>query len=113
MSCILKVRNLKKCFGKKKPFVAVDSISFDLRAGEILGLLGPNGSGKTTTIQMLLGTLDPTAGQIHYFEKDLFKERSAISQYISFASAYMSLPYVLTVEENIKALVTSTIYQIL
>lgn len=101
MSYVLEVKNLKKSFGKKEPFVAVDSISFDLRAGEILGLLGPNGCGKTTTIQMLLGTLDPTEGKIRYFGKDLFKERSTILQHVSFASTYTSLPYVLTVEENL------------
>ena len=69
MSSILCVKNLKKFYESTR---AVDEISFDLQPGEILGLLGPNGSGKTTTIQMLLGTLTPTGGSIHYFGQDFY-----------------------------------------
>lgn len=99
---ILSVQNLKKVYGKKNPFIAVNDISFDLKEGEVLGLLGPNGSGKTTTIQMLLGTLGATSGNIFYFGKDFFKNRSEVLQQISFASTYTSLPFVLTIEENLK-----------
>jgi ABC-2 type transport system ATP-binding protein len=98
----LAVQNLKKVYGKKKPFTAVNEISFRLEAGEILGFLGPNGSGKTTTIQMLLGTLSPTSGSILYFGKDFSKYRSEVLQSVSFASTYTSLPYILTVAENLK-----------
>ncbi len=98
----LSVKNLTKVYGKKKPFTAVDQISFDLRPGEILGLLGPNGSGKTTTIQMLLGTLSVTSGSIVYFGKDFFEHRSEALESVSFASTYTSLPYILTVRENLK-----------
>ncbi len=101
MEPVLSVRNLKKIYGKKKPFVAVNGISFDLKPGEILGLLGPNGSGKTTTIQMLLGTLGVTSGEIRYFGKDFFQHRSEIMQQVSFASTYTSLPYALTISENL------------
>ncbi len=101
MSSALIVRNLRKQYGKKKPFFAVDDISFDLKYGEILGLLGPNGSGKTTTIQILLGTLAATSGSIVYFGKDFFQNRSETLQQISFASTYTSLPYILTIEENL------------
>lgn len=101
MNSVLSVQNLTKLYGKKNPFKAVDSISFDLRKGEILGLLGPNGSGKTTTIQMLLGTLSLSSGSIHYFGKEFLKHRSEILQSVSFASTYTSLPYILTVEENL------------
>lgn len=59
---ILSFKNLKKVFPGKPPIAAVDEISFDLKQREILGLLRPNGSGKTTTIQMLLGTLTLTSG---------------------------------------------------
>lgn len=99
---ILNVKNLKKVYGKKKPFTAVNEISFNLKEGEILGLLGPNGSGKTTTIQMLLGTLASTSGTIHYFGKEFPRYRSEVLQYVSFASTYTSLPYILTVDENLK-----------
>lgn len=98
----LSVKKLTKVYGKKKPYTAVDHISFDLRPGEILGLLGPNGSGKTTTIQMLLGTLTATSGSILYFGKDFFQYRSEVLQSVSFASTYTSLPYILTVRENLK-----------
>jgi len=102
MTPTLSVKNLKKVYKDKKPFVAVDGISFDINPGEILGLLGPNGSGKTTTIQMLLGTLSYTSGSITYFGKDFETNRSDILQSISFASTYNSLPYILTIEENLE-----------
>lgn len=102
MEPVLTVQKLKKEYGKKTPFIAVDEISFSLQPGEVLGLLGPNGSGKTTTIQMLLGTLTPTAGQIFYFGKDLATHRSEILQWVSFASTYTSLPFLLTIAENLE-----------
>src|SRR5713226_777437 len=98
---VLSVKNLRKVYGKKNPFVAVNDISFELGEGEILGLLGPNGSGKTTTIQMLLGTLGITSGEISYFGKNFQHHRSEIMQNVSFASTYTSLPYTLTVNENL------------
>lgn len=101
MPSVLSVTNLTKQYGKKNPFLAVDRISFDLAAGQILGFLGPNGSGKTTTIQMLLGTLSITSGSITYFGKPFAKNRSSILQQVSFASTYTSLPFLLTVEENL------------
>jgi ABC-2 type transport system ATP-binding protein len=102
MSSVLSVTNLKKTYGTKKTFHAVNGISFELKPREILGLLGPNGSGKTTTIQMLLGTLTPTEGSIVYFGKHFLQNRTEILQQVSFASTYTSLPFVLTVEENLK-----------
>jgi ABC-2 type transport system ATP-binding protein len=67
-----------------------------------LGLLGPNGSGKTTTIQMLLGTLSSTSGSIFYFGNDFSQHRSDILQHVAFASTYTSLPWILTVAENLE-----------
>lgn len=99
---VLSVRNLRKVYPKKPPFVAVAGISFDLEAGEILGLLGPNGAGKTTTIHMLLSTLKPTSGEIFYFGKDFFKHRSEILNSVVFASTYVSLPWMLTIEQNLE-----------
>lgn len=95
---ILEVKNLTKKFGE---FVAVDSISFSLKEGEILGVLGPNGAGKTTTIQMLLGVLTPTTGSIHYFGKELHKNRGEILENINFSSTYTNLMWWLTVHENL------------
>lgn len=113
MSHILSVKNLRKVYPVKRSskkgsqdgktsHVAVDGISFVLNEGEILGLLGPNGSGKTTTIQMLLGTLTLTSGSIYYFGKEFESNRTEVLQNISFASTYTSLPWILTIEENLE-----------
>ncbi len=98
-SPIVEVKNLTKRFGE---FTAVDGISFDIQPGEILGLLGPNGAGKTTTIQMLLGLVTPTAGSIRMFGMDLATHREEILQQVNFSSTYISMPYSLTVEENLR-----------
>lgn len=98
----LRVTGLRKRYGTKRSPFSVDDVSFDLEQGEILGLLGPNGSGKTTMIQMLLGTLAVTSGSILYFGLDFFSHRSAVLGSISFASTYTSFPFVLTVEENLR-----------
>lgn len=99
---VLSVRELKKVYEGKTPCTAVDAISFELGEGEILGLLGPNGSGKTTTIQMLLGTLALSSGKILYFGKDFAHHRSEVLQHVSFASTYTSLPWLLTLQENLE-----------
>jgi ABC-2 type transport system ATP-binding protein len=80
---------------------AVDGISFGLKKGEILGLLGANGAGKTTTIHMLLGTLTYTSGTILYFGKDFRKNRSEVLQNVAFASTYVNLPLKLTIKQNL------------
>ena len=95
---ILSAHHLTKRFGT---FTAVDDISFELRPGEILGLLGPNGAGKTTTIQMLLGLVTPTGGSIQVFGLDLASHREEILEQVNFSSTYISMPYSLTVEENL------------
>jgi ABC-2 type transport system ATP-binding protein len=102
MPNVLEAKNLIKIYPGKPPFTALDDISFHLNEGEILGLLGPNGSGKTTTIQILLGTLAATSGSISYFGKDFFANRSESLQFISYASAYTSLPWILTLKENLE-----------
>jgi len=102
MPHVLSVRELTKSYPGHGSFFAVDHISFDLKKGEILGLLGPNGSGKTTTIQMLLGILSLTSGSITYFGKDFSSNRSEILNSVSFASTYLSLPWVLAVAENLE-----------
>jgi ABC-2 type transport system ATP-binding protein len=98
---IVEVRNLTKRFGD---FTAVDNISFDIHEGEILGLLGPNGAGKTTTIHMLLGLITPSSGNIKMFGLDLAQHRETILQQVNFSSTYISMPFSLTVEENLKVI---------
>ena len=98
MTPVVQVSQLTKRFGD---FTAVDNISFEVRPGEILGLLGPNGAGKTTTIQMLLNVVTPTAGAIRMFGLDLQTHSEDILRQVNFSSTYISLPYALTVEENL------------
>lgn len=95
---ILEAKNLNKHFGK---FVAVDNVSFSLKEGEILGFLGSNGAGKTTTIQMLLGALTPSSGEVFYFGKNLKNHREQILEEVNFSSTYTNLPWDLTVWENL------------
>ena len=98
---ILEVHNLTKRFDE---FTAVNNISFEIKEGETLGLLGPNGAGKTTTIHMLLGLITPTSGRIHMFGMDLATHREAILRQVNFSSTYISMPFSLTVEENLKVM---------
>ncbi|MBI5286508.1 MAG: ABC transporter ATP-binding protein [Deltaproteobacteria bacterium] len=95
---IVEVRNLVKVFNGLR---AVDNISFEIHSGEILGILGPNGAGKTTTLQMLLGLTTPTSGEIKIFGLDIQYHRSKILQDVNFSSSYISMPYSLTVMENL------------
>ena len=98
---IVEIRNLTTRFND---FTAVAHISFDIKEGEILGLLGPNGAGKTTTIHMLLGLITPTIGSIRMFGLDLVKHRETILRQVNFSSTYISMPFSLTVEENLKVI---------
>jgi ABC-2 type transport system ATP-binding protein len=99
MHCnVMEVRSLRKEFGKS---TAVHDVSFDVRKGEILGLLGANGAGKSTTLFMLLGLITPTSGTIRVFDRDLQTNRPEILQRMNFASAYQFLPYNLKVWENL------------
>ena len=98
MNSIVEVEGLTKVFNGT---TAVDNISFEMYEGEILGLIGPNGAGKTTTLQMLLGLTTPTAGTIRVFGLDLKKNREEILKKVNFSSSYISLPFSLTVRENL------------
>ncbi|MDP2683111.1 MAG: ABC transporter ATP-binding protein [Deltaproteobacteria bacterium] len=95
---IIEVSSLTKTFNGNK---AVDNISFEVYQGEILGLLGPNGAGKTTTLQMLLGLTTPTSGDIMIFGLDISHHREKILQDVNFSSSYISMPYSLTIMENL------------
>jgi len=100
---VLEVKNLTKKFSGSASgggdFTAVDNVSFELHEGEVLGLLGPNGAGKTTTIQMLLGVMEPNSGTVKYFGKPFKKHREEILKVTNFASTYIGLPFLFTVEE--------------
>ena len=98
MKNLIEVQNIKKNYGKKE---AVKGISFNVEEDEILGLLGPNGSGKTTTIGMLLGLLKPTSGQIFINNLKLEENRIQILEKINFISPYIELPKKLTVKQNL------------
>jgi ABC-2 type transport system ATP-binding protein len=95
---VLEVEHLTKRFDE---VTAVDDLSFSAQRGEILGLLGPNGAGKTTTIQLLLGLTSPTSGRIRLLNLDLHRHRREILQRVNFSSAYISLPFNLSVRENL------------
>ena len=94
----IKVIDLKKNYGNKE---AVKNVSFEIRENEIIGLLGPNGCGKTTTIGMILGLLKPTSGQVLINGFQLEKNRIEILQKINFISPYIELPKKLTVKQNL------------
>ena len=98
MKNLVEVKNIKKNYGKNE---AVKGISFSIKEDEILGLLGPNGSGKTTTIGMLLGLLKPTSGEIFINGQKLEENRIEILEQINFISPYIELPKKLTVKQNL------------
>ena len=98
MKNLVEVKNIKKNYGKNE---AVKGISFNIKEDEILGLLGPNGSGKTTTIGMLLGLLKPTSGEILINGQKLEGNRIEILEQINFISPYIELPKKLTVKQNL------------
>ena len=98
MNYLVEVKKLKKSYGSKE---AVNGISFNIEEDQILGLLGPNGSGKTTTIGMLLGLLKPSAGEIKINKMDFENNRIDILSKINFISPYIELPKKLTVKQNL------------
>ena len=98
MQTLVEVKNLKKSYGFKE---AVKGISFKIKDNEILGLLGPNGSGKTTTIGMMLGLLKPSNGEIIIDGKKIEENRIEILKKINFISPYIELPKKLSVRQNL------------
>ncbi len=94
----IEVKNLSKSYGLKE---AVRNINFKIKENEIIGLLGPNGCGKTTTIGMILGLLKPSNGEIFINGMNSEKNRTKILQKINFISPYVELPKKLTVKQNL------------
>jgi ABC-2 type transport system ATP-binding protein len=95
----IEARDLTRRFGS---FVAVDRISFEVRAGEVFGFLGANGAGKTTAIRMLTGLLAPSSGRASVAGHDVAREAEEIKRSIGYMSQRFSLYEDLTVRENIR-----------
>ena len=91
------VENLSKNYSENK---AVNNISFKIDENEIVGLLGPNGCGKTTTLAMILGLLKPSKGEILIDGMNIEKNRIKLLHKMNFISPYIELPKKLTVKEN-------------
>jgi ABC-2 type transport system ATP-binding protein len=95
----IEVNNLSK---KYKSTLAVKNINFKINKGKIIGLLGPNGCGKSTTIGMMLGLIRPTSGEVIINNKNIENNRTDLLQKMNFISPYIELPKKLTIEENLK-----------
>ena len=96
----LKVQNLVKKFNST---IAVNNVSFEIEKNTVLGLLGPNGCGKTTSIGMMLGLITPTKGEIYINDICLEpKNRIKLLSLMNFASPYIELPKKLTVKQNLE-----------
>ncbi len=94
----IEIKSLTKKFGD---FTSVDNISFDVKKGEIFGFLGANGAGKSTTIKMLCGILEPTSGDAMVGGYSIVKDPDMVKKNIGYMSQRFSLYNDLTVEENI------------
>tara|TARA_Y100000992_G_scaffold301287_1_gene271831 strand:+ start:1779 stop:2507 length:729 start_codon:yes stop_codon:yes gene_type:complete len=99
MAYPLEILNLKKEYNNK---IAVENISFKVNRNEIVGILGPNGCGKTTTIGMILGLLKPTSGKILINGEEIEKKRVDLLDQLNFISPYIELPKKLTVRQNLE-----------
>ena len=95
----LEIINLSKAYDAKE---AVKNISFELSQNEIVGILGPNGCGKTTTIGMILGLLKPTSGKILINGIEIESHRVDLLNKLNFISPYIELPKKLTVRQNLE-----------
>jgi ABC-2 type transport system ATP-binding protein len=95
---VIRVENLTRRFGD---FVAVDHINFQVEEGEVVGYLGPNGSGKTTTIRMLLGLLEPSDGKATVLGYDAFRQSEEVRARAGYMSQKFALYDDLTVLENL------------
>lgn len=99
MNNIIKISNLKKCYGKLQ---AVNNISLSIGEGEMFGLVGPDGAGKTTTIRILCGLMKHDSGLVSIADLDIRKKRKAIQNKIGYLSQQFSLYGDLSVDENIE-----------
>ena len=96
----IEARRLVKRFGAT---TAVDAISFAVKAGTVVGLLGGNGAGKTTTIGMIMGLTVPSAGEVRALGVDMARDRYRALGRMNFESPYVDMPHRLTVRQNLRA----------
>jgi len=96
---VIEINNLSK---KYENTLAVKSMSFKINKGQTIGLLGPNGCGKSTTIGMLLGLIKPTSGSVMINGQNMENNRTDLLQKMNFISPYIELPKKLTIEENLQ-----------
>jgi len=99
MTIPLEIIDLSKTYNSKE---AVQNISFNVNENEIIGILGPNGCGKTTTIGMILGLLKPTKGKVLINGVEIEKQRVELLNELNFISPYIELPKKLTVKQNLE-----------
>ena len=99
MQVPLEVIGLSKVYNKKE---AVKDISFKVNKNEIIGILGPNGCGKTTTIGMILGLLKPSKGEVLINGIEIETKRVDLLDCLNFISPYVELPKKLTVRQNLE-----------
>jgi ABC-2 type transport system ATP-binding protein len=99
MSSVVQVRELTRRFGG---VVAVDRLELDIEEGEIFGLVGPDGAGKTTTLRMLCGLMDPTSGGATVAGHDIVREPQAVKDAIGYMAQRFGLYADLTVDENME-----------
>ena len=98
MPAVIEVNKVNKQYGNTK---AVKNLNFKINKGSIIGLLGPNGCGKSTTIGMILGLIKPTSGEVIINGKNIENNRTDLLQKMNFISPYIELPKKLTIEENL------------
>ena len=98
-SLAIEINNLSKQY---RNTLAVKNINFKINKGAIIGLLGPNGCGKSTTIGMMLGLIKPTSGTVIINGQNIENNRTSLLEKMNFISPYVELPKKLTVEENLK-----------
>jgi len=99
MEAIIKIKELRKSYGS---IVAVDGVSYEVNRGEMFGLVGPDGAGKTTTMRMLVGLLNPDAGNAEVLGYDLLTQKNLIKDEIGYLSQRFSLYGDLSIDENIE-----------
>src|ERR1051325_9419545 len=98
MTAAISLSNVRKAFGAT---IALDRLTFDVTAGEMFGVIGPDGAGKTTTLRLICGLLKPDAGAVRVLENDPARSHRAATRSIGYVSQHFSLYGDLSIDENI------------